>query len=61
MEVALKQALECYNLAKEGEEDENPHNINILESEGTCDVQGPKLKVPDVARPVKIKKVNIGT
>ena len=59
--VALEQALACYNLAEEGEEDEDPHNINILESEGTHDVQGLELKVPDVAKPVKIKKVNIGT
>ena len=36
--VALEQALECYNLAEEGEEDENPRNVNIPESEGTRDV-----------------------
>lgn len=59
--VALEQALECYNLAEEGEEDENPRNINTPKSEGTRDVQRPELKVPDVAKPVKIKKVNIGT
>ena len=59
--VALEQALECYNLAEEGEEDENPCNINIPKSEGTRDVQGLELKVPDVVKPVKIKKVNIGT
>jgi hypothetical protein len=59
--IALEQALECYNLTEEGEEDENPRNVNIPESEGTCDVQGPELKVPDVAKPVKIKKVNIGS
>jgi len=59
--IALEQALDCYNLTEEGEEDENPHNVNIPESKGTCDVQGPELKVPDVAKPVKIKKVNIGS
>ena len=59
--VALEQALECYNLAEEGEEDENPHNINILEFEGTRNVQGLKLKVHDVVKLVKIKKVNIST
>ena len=51
--------MECYNLVEEGEEDENPRNINIPESEGTFDVQGPELKIP--AKPIKIKKVNIGT
>ena len=59
--IALEEALECYNLAGEGEEDENPRNVNIPESEGTHDVQGPELKVPDVVKLVKIKKVNIGT
>ena len=36
-------------------------HINIPESEGTHNVQGLELKVSDVAKPVKIKKVNIGT
>ena len=59
--IALEQALECYNLTEEGEEDEDPRNINIPMSEGTRDVQGLELKVPDVAKPAKIKKINIGT
>ena len=31
--IQLEQALECYNFAEEpGDEDENPHSINIPES-----------------------------
>ena len=60
--VQLDQALECYNFASEPEEeDEDPHNINILESKGTRDVDGPKLETPTIMEPIKIKKINIGT
>ena len=40
--IQLKEALECYHFASEPEEeDEDPHNTNIPESEGTRDVEGP--------------------
>ena len=42
-------------------EDDDPHNINIPELEGSRDVQGPALEIPKVTKKVKIKKVNIGT
>ena len=42
--IQLEYALECYNFEAEPEdEDEDPRNINIPESEGTRDVDGPKL------------------
>ena len=46
--IQLEDALECYNFAAELDnedkhEDEDPRNINIPESEGTRDVDGPKL------------------
>ena len=56
--VQLENALECYNLA--ADEDEEPHNVNILESERSCEVQGPKLEIHEIAKKVKIKKINIG-
>ena len=60
--VQLDQALECYNFASEPEEeDEDPHNINIPESEGTRDVDGPNLETTAITEPIKIKKINIGT
>ena len=60
--IQLEEALECYNFASEPEEeDEDPRNINIPESEGTCDVDGPKLQIPAITEPIKIKQINIGT
>ena len=57
---------ECYNFAaksdnEDKDEDEDPCNINIPESEGTRDVDGPKLEIPAITEPLKIKKFNIGT
>ena len=52
--------MECYNFAIDDEE-EDPCNVNIPESEGSHDVQGPMLEIPEITEKVKIKKVNIGT
>ena len=49
--------MECYNLV--ADEDEEPCNVNILESEGSRKVQNPKLQIPKIAKKVKIKKINI--
>ena len=60
--IQLEQVLECYNFTEEpGDEDENPHSIDIPESEGNREVDGPKLEIPAVTEPIKIKKINIGT
>ena len=43
--IQLKEALECYNFAsKPGEEDEDPRNTNIPESEGTRDGWGTTVR-----------------
>ena len=43
--IQLEDALECYNLAAEpDDEDENPHSVNIPESEGTRDVDDQNLR-----------------
>lgn len=55
----MDTAMECYNFTTE--EDDDPHNVNILKSEGSHDVQGPVLEIPEVTEKVKTKKVNIGT
>ena len=55
----VKNVLECYNLAVD--EDEEPHNVNIPESQGSHEVQGLKLEVPEIDENFKIKKINIGT
>ena len=51
--------MECYKLVEEGEENE-PHNTNIPESEGSREVQGPKFEIPEITNKLKTKKVNIG-
>lgn len=54
----MHHALEWYNVTtKEGKED--PRNISIPESEGHCEVTGPKVEVPNISKPFKTKKVNI--
>ena len=60
--IQFEEALEFYNFVSEPEEeDEDPCNINIPESEGTHDVDGPKLETPAIMEPINIKKINIGT
>ena len=52
-------AIECYNLAID--EDDDPRNINIPDSEGHCEVHGPAVEAPEVTQPLKTRKVNIGS
>jgi len=54
----MKNVMECYNFAADGEDD--PRNVNIPELEGSYDVQGPMLEFPKIIEKVKIKKINIG-
>jgi hypothetical protein len=35
--------------------------VNISETEGKRDIEGPGIELPFVGKPIKIKKVNIGT
>ena len=55
----LETALECYKL--ETNEDDEPHNIIIPDSEGTHKFQGPYLEIPEITEKVKTKHINIGT
>jgi len=61
----MKKALACYKLDIEGGDDENDdeelRHLDIIETKGEQGVQGPKLLIPDVTQPLKIKKVNIGS
>ena len=56
----IENAVECYNFVAD-EEEEDPHNANILALEGSQDFQGLKLELPEITEKVKIKKINIGT
>ena len=62
----MQDVLECYNFAakpdnEDKDEDEDPRNTNIPESEGTRNVGGPQLDIPAITEPIKIKNINIGT
>ena len=54
----IANAKECYNFSIE--EDDDPQNINILESKGSRTIVGPTLDCPEITEKLKIKKVNIG-
>ena len=51
----------CYNLSREPEDDDELWNVNIPESEGSCDVAAPNIPTYSMSHPLKIKKVNIGS
>ena len=51
--------MECYNFTT-NEEEEDTHNVNILESKGPYDVKDTELELPEITEKVKIKKINIG-
>ena len=57
--MQLQNVLECYNVT--AEEDEDPRNIDIEKFEGYCEVNGPEIGIPDITKPLKAKKVNIGS
>ena len=48
----LSCALECYNVNIE-EDDENPRNINILETQGCREVRGLFIEDPDITMSLK--------
>jgi hypothetical protein len=43
------------------DEDDDPRKMNIAETEGQRDVEGPAVEIPFIGHSIKIKKVNIGT
>jgi hypothetical protein len=49
----------CYNINVD--EDDDPRKVNIVETEGHRDVEGPVLEFPFIGKSIKIKKFNIGT
>ena len=57
--ATIQQWMACYNLA--GDLDDDLTNKNILESEGTCEVEGRGVSSDQFLKPLKIKKVNIGS
>jgi hypothetical protein len=54
----LQRLQGCYNI--NDDEDDDPRNVNIIETEGQRDIEGPGIELPFIGKPIKIKKVNIG-
>jgi hypothetical protein len=57
--VPLHKLQGCYNINVD--EDDDPRNVNIAETEGQRDIEGPGIELPFIGKPIKINKVNIGT
>jgi hypothetical protein len=58
--IAPLQKLQgCYNI--NDDEDDDPRDVNIAETEGQRDIEGLGIELPFIGQPIKIKKVNIGT
>ena len=55
----LRHALECYNVTVEEEDD--PQNITIPETEGQHEVEGSKVANLDISEPLRTQQVNIGS
>ena len=55
----IENELECCNLIVEEEED--PRNIDITESEGYREVTRPEPEILDITNPLKTKKAIIGS
>ena len=57
----MQSMMECYNISGEPEDDDELHNINILETKGSWDLTAPNLPTDPMTQPLNIKKVNNGT
>ena len=55
----LQKLQGCYKINVD--EDDDPRKMNITETEGQRDVEGPGVEIPFIGQPINIKKVNIGT
>jgi hypothetical protein len=57
--VPFQKLQGCYNI--NADEDDDPRKVNIIETEGHKNVEGPGDELPFIGQWIKIKKVNIGT
>jgi hypothetical protein len=56
----VKELLSCYHVQEEAPNEYDPCNIQIIETEGEREVEGPSPKSEEFAAPIKVNKVNIG-
>jgi len=59
--IIVHELLECYNVAKEEQDEEDPRNIKVPEIEGEHVVEGPELESVVYAQPLNTLKLNVGT
>jgi hypothetical protein len=59
--VTVHELLECYNVTEEDQEEEDPRNVQVPETEGEHTVVGPELESDAYVKPLRVHKVNIGT
>jgi hypothetical protein len=59
--MIVHEYLECYNVTREEQDEEDPRNIQVPKTEGEHIVEGSELEYVVYAQPLKTRKVNIGT
>jgi hypothetical protein len=58
--MTIHELLECYDVAKEEYDEEDPRNVQIPETEGELVVEGPEIESATYRQPIKTWKLNIG-
>jgi hypothetical protein len=53
--------LSSYHVEEGALDEDDPRNIQIIETEGEREVEGPSLELEVFVAPIKVNKVNIGT
>jgi hypothetical protein len=48
------ELLECYKITEDDEEEENPRDVHVSETEGECDVVGPTLEYHVYKNPLRV-------
>ena len=57
--VPFLKLQECYHINID--EDDDLRKVNIVETKGHMNVEGPGVELPFIGHPINISKVNIGT
>jgi hypothetical protein len=58
--INVHELFEFYNVAKEEQDENDPRNVQVPETEGEQEDEGPYLDSSTYTQPIKKWKVNIG-
>jgi hypothetical protein len=58
--ATVREMLACYNIIEADQDEEDPRNVQVPETEGERAVEGPELKTDVYVKPLRVCKVNIG-